>query len=211
VNSGHTASCHPLAAYAPDDPWLTPEDVRGEDLSVRGVVAYYALSTDFRIESKARVKRGPIEDAIRQLLIRLLERWSHSKVPSPDEWNAQFVGGQRADWVELYCRVSPITRVEPDSPPTLQFMGQHDVYVCRDGAIPALHRRLQAAGVPSVYVELPQTDHAFDMFLPQFSPAAQAAMYDTDRFLALMASSCDPATQPMPQETPAAVVRGVHV
>jgi hypothetical protein len=31
----------------------------------------------------------------------------------------------------------------------------------------------------------------FDMFLPEFSPAAQAAMYDVDRFLALMASPID--------------------
>jgi hypothetical protein len=40
-------------------------------------------------------------------------------------------------------------------------------------------------------VEFPRTDHAFDMFLPGFSPAAQAAMYDVDRFLALLASPVD--------------------
>jgi len=42
------------------------------------------------------------------------------------------------------------------------------------------------AGVPVVYVEFPQTDHVFDLILPKFSPPAQAARHDLDRFLALM-------------------------
>jgi acetyl esterase/lipase len=54
-----------------------------------------------------------------------------------------------------------------------------------------LHRRLREAGVASVCVEFPRTDHAFDLFLPTVSPAAQASMYDTDRFLGLMASPVD--------------------
>jgi acetyl esterase/lipase len=81
--------------------------------------------------------------------------------------------------------------VGPDTPPTLQFVGEHDVYLSRRGAELALHRKLLEAGVSSVYVEYPRTDHMFDMFLPVFSPAAQAAMYDVDRFLALMASPID--------------------
>jgi hypothetical protein len=46
----------------------------------------------------------------------------------------------------------------------------------------------------SAYVELPQTDHAFDIFLPKLSPAAQAAMYDVDRFLAFLASGWERLT-----------------
>lgn len=59
------------------------------------------------------------------------------------------------------------------------------------GAISALHHKLQEVGVPSVYIEFRRTDHAFDMFLPAFSPSAQAAMYEVDRFLAMMASPHD--------------------
>lgn len=55
----------------------------------------------------------------------------------------------------------------------------------------ALHRRLREAGAPSVYVEFPRTRPGVDMFLPEVSPAAQAAMYDVERFLALMASPVD--------------------
>jgi acetyl esterase/lipase len=189
VLGGGSAGAHLalLAAYAPEDPLLTPEDVRGEDLSVRGVVNYYAVA-DYRLESKPLVQRGPVGEAAKRLLTRLLEAWSGATIPSDDEWSAQFTGGHREDWPELYRRLSPITHSGPDSPPTLQFVGEHDVYVSRGGSIPALHRRLRAAGVPSVLVELPWTDHAFDMFLPALSPAAQSALYDVDRFLALMAS-----------------------
>ena len=40
--------------------------------------------------------------------------------------------------------------------------------------------------MPSVYVEFPQTEHAFDLLPPWHAPAAQAALYDVERFLALM-------------------------
>ena len=56
---------------------------------------------------------------------------------------------------------------------------------------PTLHAALQAAGVPSVELRLPRTDHAFDLFLPEVSPTAQTAMYDVDRFLALMAAAVE--------------------
>ena len=51
----------------------------------------------------------------------------------------------------------------------------------------ALHRALVAAGVPAACVLLPETSHGFDLILPRVSPAAQAALYDLERFLALMA------------------------
>jgi hypothetical protein len=35
-------------------------------------------------------------------------------------------------------------------------------------------------------VVFPSTDHAFDLALPQINPAAQSALYDVDRFLALL-------------------------
>ena len=44
-------------------------------------------------------------------------------------------------------KISPIVHVGPDTPPTLQFVGEHDVYVSEIGSAPALHRKLQKAGV----------------------------------------------------------------
>jgi hypothetical protein len=37
-------------------------------------------------------------------------------------------------------------------------------------------------------VLFPQTDHAFDLVLPRWSPSAQSALYEIERFLALMAA-----------------------
>ena len=195
VLGGGSAGSHLalLAAYAPYHPLFTPQDVRDVDLSVRGVVGYYNAG-DYRIESKAAVNPTAWERSIAGLLTKVLGRWSGSKIAVDDTggWDARlFLGGQPDEWPELYRQISPIVHVGPDTPPTLRFVGEHDVYVSATGAVPALHRRLQEAGVPSVYVEVPRTDHAFDIFLPTVSPAAQAAMYDVDRFLALLASPVD--------------------
>lgn len=50
-----------------------------------------------------------------------------------------------------------------------------------------LHHKLVESGVPALYVEFPQTEHGFDLLLPRYAPAAQSALYDVERFLALMA------------------------
>jgi acetyl esterase/lipase len=201
VLGGGSAGSHLalLAAYAPDHPLFTPEDVRGADLSVRGVVGYYNAG-DYRLESKAAIRKTALEQTLTGLLTNVLERWAGSEIAVDETgaWDARlFLGGRPDEWPELYRQISPIVHVGTDTPPTLQFVGEHDVYVSGTGfasglgAAPALHRKLREAGVPSVYVEFPRTDHAFDIFLPTVSPAAQAAMYDVDRFLALMASPVD--------------------
>jgi hypothetical protein len=46
---------------------------------------------------------------------------------------------------------------------------------------------LRRHGVPAVCVEPPMIDHAFDLPLLQLSPPAQAALYDVERFLGIMA------------------------
>jgi acetyl esterase/lipase len=49
-----------------------------------------------------------------------------------------------------------------------------------------LYTKLVEAGVPAVNIIFPWTDHAFDLLFPQINPAAQSALYDVDRFLALL-------------------------
>jgi acetyl esterase/lipase len=52
------------------------------------------------------------------------------------------------------------------------------------------HRQLHAAlyrhNVPCVHVEIESADHVFDLIAPRWSPAGQAALYDVERFLALL-------------------------
>lgn len=195
VLGGGSAGSHLalLAAYAPYHPLFTPEDVRGVDLSVRGVIGYYNAG-DYRLESQTAVNLTALEQTVARLLTNLLERWSSSEIAVDDAggWDADlFLGGRPDQWPDLYQQISPIVHVGAGTPPTLQFVGEHDVYVSESGSVSALHRKLQEVGIPSVYVEFPRTDHAFDLLLPESSPAAQAAMYDVDRFLALMASPID--------------------
>jgi acetyl esterase/lipase len=98
---------------------------------------------------------------------------------------ANLMGGSPDEVPEVYDLVSPIAHVGADSPPTLLLQGEHDSFLPAQVSR-ALHRKLIEAGVPSVYVESPQTEHGFDLLLPRYAPAAQAALYDVDRFLALM-------------------------
>ena len=52
----------------------------------------------------------------------------------------------------------------------------------------ALYAKLVESGVPAIKVVFPWTEHGFDLLLPQVSPPAQSALYDVDRFLALLLS-----------------------
>lgn len=171
VVAGGSAGAHLslLAAYAPGHPELTPDDVKNMDTSVRAVVSYYG-PTDLR--ASYEYTRG-------FLGFKLLH------FPSNREQYANFLGGQPDEVPEMYDLASPTIHVSPNSPPTLLFHGEHDSLVSVE-ASRVLYHKLVNAGVPVVYVQFPQTDHGFDLFLPQFSPPAQAALYDLDRFLALM-------------------------
>jgi len=85
----------------------------------------------------------------------------------------------------MYKFASPITHVHPGCPPTLLIQGNHDV-VCSMDATRALYAKLVEVDVPAINVVFPSTAHGFDAALPQINPAAQSALYDVDRFLALM-------------------------
>lgn len=199
-----------LAAYAPAHPKLTPEDVTHVDLSVRAVFSIYG-PVDMRAYDKhAGATFGKGERAPRPgesgLLTKLSDRAVEALVSrmgsgnlldpdwltiTHDEMMTNLLGGLPHEMPEVYHLASPVTHVGPHCPPTLLLQGEHDstvpAYAARD-----LHRKLVAAGVRVVYHEFPETEHAFDLVvLPWYSPAAQAALYDVDRFLALMASETE--------------------
>jgi acetyl esterase/lipase len=103
----------------------------------------------------------------------------------------EIMGGTPGDVPHRYRQLSPIEHVHPDCPPTLLIHGEHDSLVPAASAR-AFYRRLRAAGVPAAYLELPQTDHGFDLILSPFSPAMQASIYALERFLALLSLPPDP-------------------
>jgi acetyl esterase/lipase len=182
VLGGGSAGCHLalLAAYAPQQPEFTPQELADVDLSACGVISYYGPSdlragyeryTTKMIESRPAVPIGTKMDPVegRNYAGRL----------------DILLGCHPQESPEVYELASPVNHVHPGCPPTLLIQGEQDMLVSPKETL-ALYTKLVEAGVPSVYVNYPFTEHAFDLLLPQVSPPAQSALYDVDRFLALL-------------------------
>ena len=190
---GHLAL---LAAYTPNHPELDPPDVDA-DTSVRAVVSYYGLPDlrasyeHFRANS-ANLPSGETwlgrlwTDGMRALFRRARILPLDSELVGVAELVPSLCGGTPDEMPELYDLGSPVNHAGSHCPPTLLLQGAHDMAGMWPDAR-RLHAALREAGATSVYVEFPDTDHAFDLIFPKWSPAAQSATYDTERFLALMA------------------------
>jgi acetyl esterase/lipase len=96
------------------------------------------------------------------------------------------MGGTPAEMDGQYRLLSPAAQAGPHSPPTLLMHGEHD-HLLPPAATRKLAAKLRAEGARVVYLELPQTEHTFDLFLPGISPPAQAAQLVLDHFLASLA------------------------
>ncbi len=192
---GHLAL---LAAYTAGDAALTPEDLQGADLAVRGVVSWYG-PTDMRVYYEhAGVTFGTLVEEEKETVSKLEDRIMEAmgfEMKTPEHWPAgvtiqeammrALFGCTPEENPEEYRLGSPVTHVDPGCPPTLLLQGEYDAITSAE-AVRALAEKLRAASVPVAHVEYPQTEHAFDLILPQVSPSAQAALYKTERFLALL-------------------------
>jgi len=183
VLGGSSAGAHLalLAGYTPEHPELTPEDLISADLSVCGIVSFYG-PTDLLVGYEPWLMSNPY--------------MSMDPVPIGTKLEPQkafnyagrldiVLGGLPQDIPDIYQLVNPITHVHPGSPPTLLIQGDKDVLVPLD-TTHTLYTKLVESGVPAVNVVFPWTDHMFDLVLPQINPAAQSALYDVDRVLALL-------------------------
>jgi len=167
-----------LAGYTPQHPELTPEDLKNADLSVCGVISYYGhtdLLTAYehyglqQMEGLPPVPTGPDTIPNRRDIGRM----------------DTLLGGYPQDVPHMYQLASPPTHVHPGSPPTLLLHEDKDLLV-PIGPTCAHYTKLLESGVPAINVVLPWTNHGFDLLFPQISPPAQSALYDVDRFLALL-------------------------
>lgn len=203
-----------LVSYTPDHPVLTPADLQGVDVSVQAAVSYYgvvdlaALYRKLQGTSK-QLPQNPRFSMTQLLNLRAARRmigaaaWLKGAEPDAmyryvlengellamgvETAMKHLIGGSPEEVPDHYLLLSPLTYAGAGCPPTLLFHGEHD-YLLPVSATRALYHRLADAGVPALYVELPQTEHTFDLFLPEISPPAQSALYDLDRFLARMIS-----------------------
>jgi acetyl esterase/lipase len=185
-----------LAAYTPDHPALPPLSGAG-DASVRGVIAFYppAEFPDWEEQFRAQVlgwegvgPQGLVDRSAEGCFARLF--MLHSGDLERDlafrDLLPAILGGRPDEIPETYRLLSPLSHVGPHCPPTLLLHGSDDVFALTPG-VRRLHQGLRQAGVRSVLVEFPHTEHAFDLVLPAVSPVAQAAGHDVERFLALLA------------------------
>jgi acetyl esterase/lipase len=213
VLCGASAGAHlaMLCAYAPNDPHLTPEDLRETDLSVAGVVSYYGVVDLAEMHHQVkRLTRGipraiyvPGTGAPYPFYSQVVRFSAWVRDVDPDDMRTYIIqnqqllvngpglafdrllGGPPEELPGEYQAVSAAFWAGSHCPPTLLFQGTHD-YLLPLAPAQDLERRLIDAGVPCFLVELPQTEHTFDLFLPRISPPAQAALYDFERFLAIL-------------------------
>jgi acetyl esterase/lipase len=179
VLGGGSAGAHIalLAGYTPEHPELTPEELKQVDLSVCGMLTYYpptdlvAGSERYNNEHKPPVAIGTKVDPKNPMLYagRL----------------DILLGGYPEDVPDMYRLACPTTHVHPGSPPTLLMQGDKDSLVPVEDT-QALYTKLVESGVPAINVVFPWTEHGFDLLFPQVNPPAQSALYDVDRFLALL-------------------------
>jgi acetyl esterase/lipase len=119
---------------------------------------------------------------------RAFPAFRYSNMPGGALLLVNLFGGTLNEVPKKYRLYSPITYVDSCCPPTLQIFGDDD-FVIDPSQGRKLHHALQAANVPSVYVELPDTVHAFNQYIGlshRIAPAAQIATNDIEQFLALM-------------------------
>jgi acetyl esterase/lipase len=191
-----------LAAYAPHDPTLVPAELRGADTSVIAVVSWYGIPEmasavqRWRDQTKAasspqvweRKEPGKTANFLNRLIMGRPLTAAQSPPAPPVDHLVRNVLGVDAEESPMFDLASPIHHVNPACPPTLMLQGTHDAVVPLEAAR-RLHRSLETAGVPVVYVEYLWTEHAFDlMYPPLANPAAKAALYDVERFLACVAT-----------------------
>jgi len=136
---GHLAA---LAALTADDPtWRPKEFTSVHDWSVRGCVSYYGV---------LEMTGDPVAwDSHGAELRELLER---HVVQRPLAGNEAF-----------YESISPIERITADAPPFLVIQGGNDTMVDVHVARTFVERFRAKATAPIYYVELPLTQHAFDV------------------------------------------------
>jgi len=197
VLMGGSAGAHLalLAAYEPDHPAFQPAPDAG-DTAVCGVVAFYPpvdfLDLTAHREAPVPSAPGVLGRTAEAMMGRIFMLHAPDVVAAygaeVDLENSlpALLGGSPDEIPETYRLLSPLYHVGDHCPPTLLLQGSDDVFGLTPG-VRRLYAALQEVGVPSLLVEFPHCDHAFDLVLPQLSPVAQVATRDVERFLALLA------------------------
>ena len=131
----------------------------GEASPPTALFAFYPVE-DFVLAWNEDLKIGPL--ALRHIL-------------------SDYIGGSPAEYPARYETVSPIHHVAPGLPPTFIAYGTHDHVVPVDGQ-QVFASKLTASGVPHHMIEIPWSDHGFD--LAWGSIGGQITRHELTQFLA---------------------------
>jgi acetyl esterase/lipase len=185
VLAGASAGAHLalLAAYTGNDLRWQPAGLVA-DTTVCGVVAYYGVS-DLAAAHDALQRIPAAGPRTRRLLRRLGFPPPEQRFVDGRDVLVSLMGATPEAAPQRYWDGSPLAHVDPTCPPTLLLHGAHDFGVPPDQSR-HLYAALRAAGVPAIYVELPETDHAFDIPTRNWNPAFSNALYDVERFLGVL-------------------------
>jgi acetyl esterase/lipase len=187
-----------MAAYTSNDPGFTQVDLSGKDFSCCAVIAefpptdlealYYHtnqqitnLPEDSRSNQRFFTK---LPTWLRKIIGRDLHRIGLDKEIESIGKIEPLMGGHPDQCPEQYIFFSPFTYVNSQCPPTLLIQGNHDI-MSPVKSTRLLFDKLIKEEVPAILHILPQTDHAFNRFLPNIAPSAHNALYNEERFLAI--------------------------
>ncbi len=188
-----------MAAYTSNNSLFIPIELEGKDTSVSAVISLYGPSdleamyyhTNQHLTTRTtpgRPKKA-VPTKMPEWMIKSMGDDFHRLGFDKGFINAgafaPLLGGHPDECPETYALFSPITHVHTHCPPTLLIHGEHDIMAPVNATL-SLHARLLEEKIPAVLHILPQTDHAFDLQLPNFSPSAHNAFYDINRFLSLI-------------------------
>jgi acetyl esterase/lipase len=204
-----------LAAFAPEEPELTPADVAEQDLAVAGVVSFYGPSDLAACYAHTRQDQRPTDAGWRRTVTyslilpitglidtvtgRLCTRLGLHRLLEAGFFPL-VVGGRPDEVPARYQRFSPLTYAGAGCPPTLLIQGDADL-ITPVATTHLLAERLRQASVPVANLVVPTAEHGFDLLLPHISPPARIAQRALDRFLAVLSARADVAqTSPAPRK-----------
>ena len=193
---GHLAL---MAAYTAIDPQFSPKELEGRDTSVAAVISLYGpvdlvamyYHTNQHLTTRSAPgeakKTGPTQ--LPGWVIKKMGKEYHRLNMDKGFENAgafaPLMGGHPDECPGTYSLFSPCTHIHSECPPTLLIHGKQDV-LAPVQPIYTMYNQLVKKKIPAVMHILPQTDHGFDLQLPNLSPSAHNAFFDVERFMALM-------------------------
>lgn len=190
-----------MTAFTSEEPEFTPADLQEDDLDVCSVIGIYPATdlealyyhTNQHLTTRGKLKKKvPAEMPawMKKRMGKDLHRLGMDKTLENVGTMPPLMGGHPDECPKRYKFYSPITHVHSNCPPTLLIHGAHDIMAPVKSTL-VLYDKLIKEKIPAILHILPQSDHAFDLFLTSIAPAAHNAIYDIERFMLLVSNNVD--------------------